>query len=95
MHFSSVQAMFNLIFPADVSAFTSYFGNDNTQHAVQTNITSSPCSCALFLTSQFIKDRPKSQFENPIIVLDFDEQFSCSADGMKDCKITCAEKVSK
>lgn len=52
-----------------------------------------PCTCGIFLSSQFVKGSPAPPKGEPIISTTLDRQFVCNSIGRKQCQTKCLEQV--
>lgn len=70
----------------------------NITNVIQnTNETNSliSCSCAVFLSGQFVRGSPKPPVGYPPITADIEDQFPCNPIGVNKCTKKCLDNVSR
>lgn len=53
-----------------------------------------PCTCGIFLSSQFKKGSPDPPEGSPALLLDINKAFACNQVGVRQCQSKCLEAVS-
>lgn len=61
--------------------------------AASTNTELTPCTCGIFLTSQFKKGSTEQPTGNPVLMSEINQVFPCNVAGQKMCQNKCLDSV--
>lgn len=85
--------MISLILGSVVPEIANFDGNDLENGSLEKpEIT--PCTCGIFLSSQFKKGSPDPPEGSPALLQEINKVFACNQVGVRQCQSKCLEAVS-